>query len=195
MGSLTQILQISSLIVEYCTRVWDGPEREGVSLSVPIFSSLRRKARKKTCTRKADQSPTSRRLLLPKAGKKPASHLLTQPLSPILLYSEQTEPNRPWLGSPAYPWAPPGVTFCQQLILGFSIFLQDELKITWCIMHSHAQCNPQMRKKEEKLGIEKTSIKWHKKALQRQKQLGICACWRSGRRWNIKAPTHSCSFI
>lgn len=139
----------------------------------------------------ADQSSTSRRLLLPKAGKKKTKNAIP----PIQLASF---PNpallRPWLGSLSDPWAPPVVTFCQQLILGFSIFLQDKLNITRCIMHDRARRNRQTWKEEEEYRMEKTNTKRHKKALQRQKQLGICACWRSGRRWNFKAPTHSCSF-
>ncbi|GAA6090619.1 uncharacterized [Tachysurus ichikawai] len=75
------------------------------------------------------------------------------------------------------------MTFCHQLILGFSIFLLDKLKITRCFMHSDTRRNPQTRKEEDekeeddnKLGMKQTATNRHK-ALQRQKQLGICACW------------------
>lgn len=183
MGSLTQILQISSLIVAHCTRVWDGLGQRGdPSLCLYLAHCIARREKNLqqdgwSILHVTNAVATRGR----QKKKKMASHLLLG------------KPNQPRLGSVVNPWAPPEMTFCQQLSFSFSIFLQDELKITWYLMHSHFWCNPRTWKEEEEeeeLGMEENppQNQWHKKALQRQKQLGICARWLSGRRRNIRRP-------
>lgn len=95
-------------------------ERGGIPHCVYIQHAASPGEGEKTCNRKTDQFSTSQKLLLPKPGKKPTSLLLNQPLSPILPYSDETQPILTWLSgrSLSSSWS----DLLSATDLGFSIF-------------------------------------------------------------------------